>query len=98
MISVSDLLSRFPWLAGLSEEYLMAVLNDAMNTYSPELSRYKDIVLLKAADTIQTEQAGVIQDVKLSNSTSNNKVDNRYFKSQLDELLRQEGLGLIWIG
>lgn len=96
-VTVNDLLSRFPWLAGLQEEYLQAVLNDSMNCYSDQLFRYKDIVLLKAADTIQTEQAGVIQDVKMGTSNQSTKQDNRYFRSQLEELLRQEGIGLLWI-
>lgn len=97
MITVIDLLSRFPWLGGLTEEYLQAVLNDSMNTYSPDLFRYRDIVLLKCADTIQREQAGVIGDVLLSNGQFLSSGSTAYFSTQLNELLRQEGSGILWI-
>lgn len=97
-ITVTDLLSRFPWLAGLRSEYLQAVLNDALNTYSTELHRYRDIVLLHTARTIQTEQLGIIQDVLLSNGqTSSRNNQESYLSQQLSELLRAEGVGLLWI-
>lgn len=95
-IGVEDLLSRFPWLGGLTEEYLNAVLMSAKETYNTGLNRYRDIVLIHAANVIQSEQAGVISDVNQAQGKSGLS-QTRYLEHQLKELLRQEAVGSLWI-
>ncbi len=98
-IGVEDLLSRFPWFGGLSEEYLLAVLETAKESYNPNLGRYRDIVLLHTANVLQQEQAGIIADVNLSQGKySNTTKPVSYLESQLKELLNQEAVGALWIG
>lgn len=95
-LTVSDLLSRYPWYGGLSEEYLNAVLISAKSTYNTNLIRYSDIVLLHAANTIQIEQSGMLGDVYFSeNAKTSTPIP--YLKPLLDDLLEKEGIGLLWL-